>query len=60
MPLESWSLATGRCAGSGRSIYWNNDGIVDYATLLERVGADSPSNMQWQTKQAAKENDAWE
>jgi len=32
--------------------------IVDHVTPLKRGGADSPSNMQWQTKEEAK--DKWE
>jgi len=27
---------------------------------LKRGGADKPSNMQWQTKEAAKAKDKWE
>jgi hypothetical protein len=27
---------------------------------LANGGADDPSNMQWQTKEAAKEKDKWE
>jgi hypothetical protein len=27
---------------------------------LKRGGADAPSNMQWQTKEAAKAKDKWE
>ncbi len=34
--------------------------VVDHVTPLKRGGADSPSNMQWQTKQAAKEKDKLE
>ena len=29
--------------------------VIDYVTSPKRGGADSPSNMQWQTKPAAKE-----
>jgi len=29
-------------------------------TPLKRGGADSPGNMQWQTREAAKEKDRWE
>jgi len=31
--------------------------VVDHVTPLKRGGADLPSNMQWQTKQAAKAKD---
>jgi hypothetical protein len=34
--------------------------VVDHRVPLKRSGADSPSNMQWQTKGAAKEKDKWE
>jgi hypothetical protein len=34
--------------------------VVDHVTPLKRGGADSPSNMQWQTKEAAKAKDKWE
>ena len=34
--------------------------IVDHVTPLKRGGADSPSNMHWQTKEEAKVKDKWE
>ena len=34
--------------------------VVDHIIPLKRGGADSPSNMQWQTKSAAKAKDKWE
>ena len=34
--------------------------VIDHIAPLSRGGADSPSNMQWQTKEAAKEKDRWE
>jgi hypothetical protein len=33
---------------------------VDHVIPLKRGRADSPSNMQWQTREAAKEKDKWE
>jgi hypothetical protein len=33
---------------------------VDHINLLAKGGLDDPSNMQWQTIQAAKEKDKWE
>jgi hypothetical protein len=34
--------------------------VVDHIKPLKRGGSDSPSNMQWQTKQEAKAKDKWE
>ena len=34
--------------------------VVDHVVPLSKGGADRPSNMQWQTKQAAKQKDKWE
>jgi len=34
--------------------------VVDHTDPLKRGGADSPSNMQWQTKADAKAKDNWE
>ena|SRR5258708_25177979 len=34
--------------------------VIDHVKPLKRGGADRPSNMQWQTKAAAKEKDKWE
>jgi hypothetical protein len=31
--------------------------VVDHTTLLKRGGSDTPTNMQWQTKEAAKAKD---
>jgi len=40
----------GRCAGY----------VIDHIKPLACGGADSPSNMQWQTKEASKLKDKWE
>jgi hypothetical protein len=34
--------------------------VVEHVQALKHGGADSPSNMQWQTKEAAKAKDKWE
>jgi len=34
--------------------------VVDHKIALACGGADSPSNMQWQTKTDAKAKDKWE
>ena len=34
--------------------------VVDHIVSLKRGGADDPSNMQWQTEDAAKAKDRWE
>ena len=34
--------------------------VVDHIIPLKRGGADSPSNMQWQTIEEAKAKDKWE
>lgn len=39
----------------GRSGY-----IIDHIIPLKRGGCDTAENMQWQTKQEAKEKDKWE
>jgi len=31
--------------------------VIDHVVALKRGGADAPSNMQWQTVQAAKAKD---
>jgi hypothetical protein len=34
--------------------------VVDHVDPLKRGGADTPANMQWQTKSEAKAKDKWE
>lgn len=34
--------------------------VIDHIKALACGGADAPSNMQWQTVEAAKEKDKWE
>ena len=48
------------CPGTGKT-YGSCPGyVVDHVTPLKRGGADAPGNMQWQTKEAAREKDRWE
>ena len=46
-PCPSTGLASGSCPGY----------VIDHVVPLKRGGADAPSNMQWQTTQAAKLKD---
>ena len=34
--------------------------VIDHIDPLKRGGADTPANMQWQTKSEAKAKDKWE
>lgn len=34
--------------------------VIDHIIPLKKGGCDCPSNMQWQTKEAAKQKDKWE
>jgi len=49
-PCPSTGKTSGRCPGY----------VVDHVQALKHGGADAPSNMQWQTKAAAKAKDKWE
>lgn len=49
-PCPSTGRTSGACPGY----------VVDHVRPLKRGGADIPSNMQWQTKEAAKAKDKWE
>lgn len=46
-PCPSTGKSHGACPGY----------VVDHVKPLKRGGADSPANMQWQTKEAAKAKD---
>ena len=49
-PCPSTGKSSGSCPGY----------VIDHIKPLKRGGADSPSNMQWQTEGAAKQKDKWE
>jgi hypothetical protein len=49
------------CPSTGRSSSGACPGyVIDHVKPLANGGADAPSNMQWQTKEAAKAKDKWE
>lgn len=48
------------CPSNGRSSGACPGYVIDHVNPLKRGGADAPSNMQWQTKAAAKAKDKWE
>ena len=48
------------CPSTGRSSGGCPGYVIDHVKPLKRGGADLASNMQWQTKAAAKEKDQWE
>lgn len=49
-PCPSTGKSDGPCPGY----------VIDHVKPLKRGGADDPSNMQWQTKEAAKQKDKTE
>ena len=49
-PCPSTGRTSGSCPGY----------VIDHVTPLQRGGTDAQSNMQWQTKDAAKAKDKWE
>jgi hypothetical protein len=49
-PCPSTGKSSGSCPGY----------VIDHVTPLKRGGGDAPRNMQWQTKEAAREKDKWE
>lgn len=49
-PCPSTHKSSGACPGY----------VIDHITALKHGGVDAPSNMQWQTKEAAKQKDRWE
>jgi len=49
-PCPATGKSTGRCSGY----------VIDHVVPLKRGGADAAGNMQWQTKEAAKEKDRLE
>jgi len=48
------------CPGTGHSGGPCAGYVIDHINPLKRGGSDVPSNMQWQTKEAAEAKDRWE
>jgi len=48
------------CPATGKTYGACPGYIVDHVIPLKRGGPDTPGNMQWQTKEAAREKDKWE
>lgn len=60
-PVAKYSFERSNpCPSTGRTSGGCPGYVVDHVAPLKRGGADSPSNMQWQTKEAAKEKDRTE
>ena len=47
------------CPSTGKSTRACPGYVIDHVKPLANGGADAASNMQWQTKAAAKEKDNW-
>ncbi len=48
------------CPSTGKNYGACSGWVVDHVRALKHGGTDDPSNMQWQTRAAAKEKDKWE
>lgn len=48
------------CPATGKSVGACPGYVIDHRYPLKRGGMDAPSNMQWQTRAAAKAKDRWE
>ena len=48
------------CPATGKSYGACPGWVVDHVQALKHGGTDDPSNMQWQTRAAAKAKDRWE
>jgi hypothetical protein len=48
------------CPATGKSSGACPGYVIDHVQALKHGGADSSSNMQWQTREASKAKDKWE
>ncbi len=48
------------CPATGKAVGACPGYVIDHRVALKRGGMDAPSNMQWQTRAAAKAKDRWE
>jgi hypothetical protein len=48
------------CPATGKTYGACPGYVIDHVQALKHGGADDPSNMQWQTREAAKLKDRWE
>ena len=48
------------CPATGKTYGACPGWVVDHIQALKHGGADDPSNMQWQAREAAKAKDRWE